>query len=109
MASSIFSHVATVGSFTAKANDATLPLETPAWPWYYQSHGTNALDRAWKCQVQIRKLTRQGTTKIRIASINWDSSVANVMCDDHMLLPLGLIGAQRITVGDHPYMSTISM
>ena len=80
-----------------------------AWPALYQTHGLNAFTRAWKRQVRIRELTRQGTTRIRIADVNRHSSLANVMSDDDLRLPLGLIGAQQVTAGEHPYMGSISM
>ena len=69
-----------------------------------------AWQAAWQRELQIRNvMTLSGTTVLRTNWVNSSSSVAWITHDDQHRVPYGLIGAQRLSVGRHPFQASVSL
>ena len=79
------------------------------WPKFWWKRGQVAFNHAWQRERSIPFLMRTGFTRLRVLKVHQTSCVAFILLDDQLKLPLDVIGAQRVTVGGHCYMSTVSL
>lgn len=91
-----------------KFYDVTISFPTE-WPrlWYRRRQG--AFIQAWARERNITLFTRPGVTRLRNHTVAWHPCVASTLTDGQLRLPLDLIGPQRVSVGGHCHISTVSL